>query len=205
MQDSTSKVSVRYDAGCILPSHDWFSVHIPIWEKYLADLLSKDILALEIGSYEGRSAVWLLHNTTPGSILYCVDTWDGKDPSLGVRTVDAERCFDHNINLACAGVIGRLEKAKKRSIEALSRFILSRMQFDLIYVDGSHEGLVALTDLCMSWEVLKVGGYLIFDDYRWTNDGSVNVTPAVAWDAFTTMYPSMDVIHQYRQCIVRKV
>ena len=40
---------------------DWFSQHIPVWTEVLAPLLAATdpIHVLEIGSYEGRSAVWI--------------------------------------------------------------------------------------------------------------------------------------------------
>ncbi len=54
---------------------DWFSSHIPHWERLLRPLAGQPIQALEIGSYEGRSAVWLLQEilTHPESRLTCVD------------------------------------------------------------------------------------------------------------------------------------
>ncbi len=42
---------------------DWFGGHIPTWTRLFADLAGKPNLAfLEVGSYEGRSTVWLLGN-----------------------------------------------------------------------------------------------------------------------------------------------
>ena len=42
-------------------NEDWFSGHIPLWETLFADRKGCPRLAgLEIGSYEGRSASWLL-------------------------------------------------------------------------------------------------------------------------------------------------
>src|SRR3989344_7436900 len=42
---------------------DWFSRHIPLWEKRLAEFRGQPAVHfLEIGSWEGRSAGWLLTN-----------------------------------------------------------------------------------------------------------------------------------------------
>jgi hypothetical protein len=37
--------------------------------------------------------------------------------------------------------------------------------FDIIYIDGNHEPEFALEDAILSFRKLKIGGYLIFDDY----------------------------------------
>ena len=37
----------------------------------------------------------------------------------------------------------------------------------LIYIDACHDSQYVMTDAMLSWKVLKVGGYLIFDDYGW--------------------------------------
>src|SRR5437868_2701075 len=55
---------------------DWFDVHIPIWEKCLGSMSGKaDLRFLEVGSFEGRSACWLLQNilTHDSARLTCVD------------------------------------------------------------------------------------------------------------------------------------
>ena len=57
-------------------THDWFSHNIPNWALWLADFKYKPGLrGLEIGSLEGRSAVWLLKNilTHETSSLDCCD------------------------------------------------------------------------------------------------------------------------------------
>jgi len=43
---------------------DWFDRAIPIWKKYVMPLINTVPNArwLEIGSFEGRSAIWTLEN-----------------------------------------------------------------------------------------------------------------------------------------------
>ena len=55
---------------------DWFTPHIPIWEKVLSPLKGKpDIRYLEIGVFEGRSSLWIAENilTHPSSHLTVID------------------------------------------------------------------------------------------------------------------------------------
>lgn len=58
---------------------DFFKGNIPNWERWLAPFKGQPVTALEIGSYEGRSACWLLENilTHPDARLLCVDTFTG--------------------------------------------------------------------------------------------------------------------------------
>lgn len=70
---------------------DYVTIHIQNWLVWLAEWIGKpEVHFLEIGSYEGRSAVWFLQNilTHPTSTLDCVDLFTGKG---------LEPRFDHNI------------------------------------------------------------------------------------------------------------
>jgi predicted O-methyltransferase YrrM len=64
--------------------------------------------------------------------------------------------------------------------------------FDLIYIDGSHQAPDVLTDAVMSFQLLKVGGVMIFDDYLWTMDKpgfqDVLKMPKPAIDAFLNIF-----------------
>ena len=122
---------------------------------------------LEIGSYEGRSAVWFLENilTHPTSRLVCIDPFF--DPRVEMR-------FDHNVRLS--GARERLEKRRGRSESVLPQ--LERASFDLIYVDGSHDAPFVLLDAMLSWELLKTGGILAFDDYEWEPVSLLKAVPS---------------------------
>jgi len=59
---------------------DWFTPQMPLWEKYLSVYKGKEDLSfLEIGSFEGRSAVWLLETilTDDTAKLTCIDPFHG--------------------------------------------------------------------------------------------------------------------------------
>ena len=65
---------------------DWFSPTIDEWTETLAEYKAKpNVSFLEIGSFEGRSAIWLLENilTDPTAHLTCVDTWHGSAEHQG--------------------------------------------------------------------------------------------------------------------------
>jgi hypothetical protein len=60
-------------------------------------------------------------------------------------------------------------KHKGTSDIHLSRLIAAgrKSSFDLVYVDGSHQAPDVLMDAVLGFNLLRVGGVMIFDDYTW--------------------------------------
>lgn len=140
-------------------TQDWFTHNIGAWRKHvLPALLNSPVSLLEIGSYEGLSSVWLAANllADPHSVLHCVDVW--LDPEIRAR-------FNHNINHTGLGrqVVTHMCEA----YSALATLAARRSRFDFVYVDGDHFAHNALQEAAMAWPMLKHGGILVFDDYRW--------------------------------------
>lgn len=72
-------------------TQDWFSKNIPVWERLFAPLKGRpNLQILEIGSFEGRSACWLLEHvlTGEGAGIDCVDTFMGsmENAAWGIDT-----------------------------------------------------------------------------------------------------------------------
>jgi predicted O-methyltransferase YrrM len=165
---------------------DWFTKYAPQWLERMGYLKDKEIHALEIGSYEGRSTCWILDNilTHKDSTITCVDPWDGGDVLLGDNTKKARELFVSNTKRYGSKVI---EEIGYSSV-VIPELIVNDRMFDLIFVDGDHEGATALLDLVMSWQLLKNSGHLVFDDYQW-GSSKLRTNPKVAWDAFVSVRP----------------
>ena len=119
-------------------SSDWFSRHIPTWNELLLARKKQIHTVLEIGSYEGRSTVWIIDNllSHPGSQIYCIDIWQDED---------IEATFDHNVVLALDKKNEvKVEKLKGSSSVMASRLLSSGYQnmFDLIYIPIKLEQVV---------------------------------------------------------------
>ena len=84
-------------------SVDWFTSQIPIWSEII-DQSPWIRRILEIGSFEGRSAVWLIDQIAAERPLeiHCVDTWEGSNEHQKIDMRAVEERFDHNINLAAS-------------------------------------------------------------------------------------------------------
>jgi predicted O-methyltransferase YrrM len=60
-------------------------------------------------------------------------------------------------------------------------------EYDFIYIDGDHSEKAVWIDATLSFNILKLGGIMIFDDYTWNiNDKS----PKNAIDRFIKEYNS---------------
>lgn len=139
-------------------SENWFEHNIPHWERWLGAFRGKPGLrALEIGSFEGRSTLWLCENilTADDSRIDCVDLF-ANDPVYG----DYHARFRSNT----AAHAHKIVEHAGYSFDALRRV---EGEFDIVYIDGWHSAFGALADSVMSWPLLKPGGVMIFDDYHW--------------------------------------
>ena len=41
--------------------------------------------------------------------------------------------------------------------------------YDFVYIDGCHDPDYIIYEACLCYEMLKPGGYILFDDYGWGN------------------------------------
>ena len=140
-------------------TQDWFSYHEAHWLRHFGHLAGRaGLQAVEVGSYEGRSACWISNHllTGDGSRLICVEPFGQYDGQ--------ERNFDHNIRLA--GCEHKIIKLRGRSHQVLP--LLPEVSFDFAYVDGSHLILDVLQDAAMCWRLLRPKGIVVFDDYEHT-------------------------------------
>lgn len=178
---------------------DWFSHHADIWRKVVVPQLpapEQPLAWLEIGSYEGRSAAWVLDNVIcgqPHRTLTCVDTW---------VVAGTEPRFDANIG-------DRVVKIKKDGSQTLLDMIAAGQVFDCIYLDGDHDGRVTLENAVLAWRTLKNFGVLIFDDYPHRiayqySAGRLNAAAGI--DAFLAAYKlNLRVLYHNWQVIVQKL
>jgi len=181
---------------------DWFTGNIPLWKSILGEFKGREnISCLEIGSFQGRSAVWLLENilTHDSSRITCVDTFKGSPPYTDGIDNDLLEIFQHNT---------RAFKDRVTILKGKSYLVLRdiRDKFDFIYIDGDHDTVPTLEDAVLSFRLLKFGGILIFDDYLWDGGFGTYRNPRTGIDAFLSAYKNqIQLLHNGYQLIVRKV
>jgi hypothetical protein len=180
---------------------NWFDGVRYNFETHLAPLRGKPYLHfIQIGAYTGDATVWLLDNvlTAKSSILIDIDTWEGSDEEEhkkinfeDVFTYYKERTKDYF----------NLKYVRIKSEEYLP--LMKPDTADFIYIDGNHTEAAVRSDIINTWQLLKSGAILAFDDYLWR--GHVDCPkPAIDW--FLEEYKDSITIleHGYQVWIQKK-
>lgn len=169
---------------------DWFTRHKNLWDTLLDEIKPKRIL--EIGSFEGKATTYLIEKCGQWhpTEIYCVDMWDDKilDHSDVQRESmsDVKARFDKNIKLAqkTTQFDVTVYPFVADSVLGLSQIASQNIRdFDLVYIDGSHIASTVFFDAAMAFQLTRVGGAMIFDDYR-EDKYMPWIYPKIAIDAF---------------------
>jgi len=180
-------------------SSDWFSGKAHAWQEHVVPRLAGRAGAtwLEVGSYEGRSALWTLEHvlTGPGTRLYCLDVFDSELPYLGTwaPNLHYEEVFDANV----AGD-PRVVKLKGRSVDLLPG--LAGTILDGAYLDGEHEENTVRAELELVWPMLAPQAVLVCDDYGFPPQPGARR----AIDAFLAGHPHHQVLFTGFQILILK-
>lgn len=140
---------------------NWFSV------LAVGPFKSRPIQYLEIGTLHGANLFSVLKSyaSHPESVAHCIDPWcDYKEyPEYsGMQDSNYKTFMD---NVESSGFKDKITIHRGYSHEKVPTF--EDETFDIIYIDGNHEPEYVLEDAVLAFRKLKVGGFLIFDDYGW--------------------------------------
>jgi hypothetical protein len=183
-------------------TENWFTDKIPSWTLFLKEFKGKPhVNYLEVGTFEGRSALWLLENilTHPTAKITIIDAFAENN----------YKTFISNINLSG-------EVSKFNILSGLSTDKIRELPFnsiDFAYIDGSGKGIIMLSDLVSTWNLIKVDGLIICS--RYSLDSRLREAlelqpndpgPREAIDAFLKLYrPYVTVLaFQENQVVFRK-
>lgn len=166
-------------------SSDWTSWHFPNWFKLLEKYRETAARVVEIGSWEGRSALFFM-NHLPRARLTCIDTFAGGQEHReheytaqnDLPVIEAR--FDANT----AAFASRIEKIKARSHDGLAQLGVAGRRFDIAYIDGSHTAADVYADAMLTWPLMAPGGLVVFDDYEWDEMPEPLDNPKPGVDAF---------------------
>tara|TARA_B100001094_G_C18138397_1_gene776485 strand:+ start:936 stop:1631 length:696 start_codon:yes stop_codon:yes gene_type:complete len=137
-------------------TQDYFSSHAYNFYKIIKKF--KNFKYLEIGSFEGNSAMFVAKNFK-NSKIYCVDNWFGTEEYNNLNFSTLENNFDFNMR--------EFNNINKFKMLSNNFFKNNKINFDIIYIDGYHKGFQVLEDFKNSWNILNDNGVIIFDDFIW--------------------------------------
>ncbi len=127
--------------------------------------------ALEIGCFEGLTTCYICDFLlNPGGRVICIDPLDEKylttDLDEEAETMNEDfKMFKGQYDRFTRNTKNKpVELIRKLSTEVFTEEF-NHFRFDFIYIDGDHREKAVYNDAVSSWEVLKEGGHILFDDY----------------------------------------
>lgn len=159
-----------------LDAQGWGSTH-PWFEK-LVDKYNrhKTVTAIEVGSWKGGSArhvASLFKKKSIDGVIICVDTWLAEEilwnsemwrSSLKFKNGRPNVYQTFMANTVEAGLQDYIIPLSMPSLSA-ARYLKNIQKADFIYIDGCHVEGDVYRDLTAYWQLLRVGGTMMVDDY----------------------------------------
>lgn len=154
----------------------------PGFERALRHVYAHDrvpLTVIEVGSWKGLSANRMAKVCKMQGFeaeIICIDTWlgspehmEGESASHGMRRVNGVPTLltDFAENTKTAGNDDVIFPFPISSAQGASYLASKGVVADIIYVDAGHEYESVLLDLTLYWRLLRPGGVMIMDDYRW--------------------------------------
>ena len=140
-------------------------------------------VTIEIGVFEGETTfniTNLLGERDPDYKHYAIDPFSASENLRQEVVDDAKLTFKKNML-----EFPQVELIEKTSFEGLLELHQRGIKADFIYVDGSHFAKDVLSDAVFGFELLNIGGVMLFDDaVSWRYGEYIQDSPKVAVDAF---------------------
>ena len=146
------------------PGQNWNDAVVGAWDnifKLITRMEGTSINILEIGSWEGLSATRFL-SMIPNCKLWCVDHFDELRCEEG-----KEKLKKFLYNIRATGNRQNVKLLIGFSFPALFTLLQTGVQFDFLYIDGSHRSDDTYLDAEMAWRMSKKDSLMLFDDYLW--------------------------------------
>jgi len=165
------------------------------WCSYNKAALLIDLIALvkpekvvEIGVWGGKSLVPMacaLKANKKGKI-YGIDPWN---PIESLQYVTENANINYWSRADHEGVLRNLQdKIEKFQLEEQIDLIRSTSaeapeigEIDILHIDGNHSDATTFLDVTKWVPLVKKGGWIIFDDMTWFENGVFTAARAVAW------------------------
>ena len=140
-------------------------------------------VTIELGVFEGETTfniANLLVSRNPKYKHYAIDPFTASE-NLKQDVVDkAKKQFISNML-----EFPQVELIEKPSFDGLLELHQRGIKADFIYVDGSHFAKDVLSDAVLGFELLNLGGVMLFDDaVSWRYGEHIQDSPKIAVDSF---------------------
>jgi len=133
----------------------------------LLSIVPKDSVVLEIGVFKGDFSNEIIEKITPRE-LYLVDIWTGdwgSGDKDGNNHINISNMEEEYLNI----LFKNRYNDSVHIIRTTSSLFLSKIEreyFDMIYIDGDHDGDAVYRDMIGAFNAIKNGGWLMGHDYH---------------------------------------
>ena len=182
-------------------SNKWFLNNFEIFNYFLPKNVNDKFNYLEVGCFEGLSSFYVLSEYKFVN-AYFLDIWDIPNQNSKSLTDDfnkVERAFDQNLSEF------NFTKIKDDSVISMRKLFRKQINFDFIYIDGSHNGEDILSDAIEGFKILKKGGLLFFDDFlQHQNDREIQ--SYIGIEKFLELYSNdFKIIYFQNNLVIKKI
>ncbi len=150
---------------------DWTTGNLTRWRRMLAPWRDAPLRILEVGSWEGRSAMFFLR-FFPRATIVCIDAF--------AQYPETEGRLDRNL----APFGSRVEKRKGETFPVLEQLDAENRRFDLVYIDADHFYEPVMKNSLRAWRLTEPGSVIMWDDYGWGRDHPPEIRAKTAIDEF---------------------
>ncbi len=141
--------------------------------------------ALEIGAFQGRSAILLAHLLGPQETMVVCDPFDG-DTSSVVNDAENDRYYTGLQETSFREHYARFH-TRPPEVHVMTSDVYADIaeadRFRLVHVDGSHLYDPVVGDIALTRRAMRAGGLVVFDDVF---NGDLPGVAAAVWGAVAT-------------------
>jgi len=201
------------------------AVYTEDWSKLLLDIVQ--ILAphtggtgniVEVGVFEGRGTNALIQyllrpeydeklGLPPRYQVYAFDIWENIwDGDLYDHSVAYNHFLLNTVNARKRGVLFHIPGPTNQTLPMMQPKLENSVSF--AYIDGDHRATPTYMDAVNVWPMLRIGGWMLFDDYLWpkTNSSDPENSPQAGINRFINEYKLKVHIHyQKYQLLLQKL
>lgn len=178
-------------------TRDDFSFNIPNWEfilNYLNSTFGQNLNCLEVGSYEGRSASYLLDHFVGNGTLTTIDQFTNES----IKDRYMHNMINHPKNKQLTTLTGL-------SFIELPKLYEQQKEFEFIYIDAGKTAGDNLVNLIFAERLLKVRGIMLVDDYNWNKFSNPKLCPKLGINTFIDITLLSEIFMQGYQIAFKKI
>lgn len=155
-----TKKSLDILGGIVSTGVQTFHHHYHILYDIADSINKKEINYVEIGCYAGGSACLMLQRTKTNVIS--IDLGEPISEEIVLNNTKNHNIHKNRFNYIKAN--SQVLETKERLKSIMSEY--KSQEIDILFIDGDHSFIGVHNDFNLYEDLVSIGGYIVFDDYR---------------------------------------